>query len=198
MKNGFDPVHPLHKAVFLDRDGTINKEVGYLSRIEDIVIIDRAGEAIRLLNQHGYKVAVVTNQSGVARGLFGEADVCAIHEEIARRLLNEGAVIDRWYYCPHHPVEGRGTSRIECSCRKPLPGMLERARDELNVALAVSFVIGDSIRDMELAWNAGANAVLVLTGYGEETMGRLVKAQMARIAYIAADIFDACKWICSR
>ncbi|MGQ9499066.1 MAG: D-glycero-beta-D-manno-heptose 1,7-bisphosphate 7-phosphatase [Dissulfurimicrobium sp.] len=198
MKNGFDSVKSLHKAVFLDRDGTINKEVGYLSRIEDLVIIDMAGKAIRLLNQHGYKVAVVTNQSGVARGLFGESDVCAIHEEISRRLLTEGAVIDRWYYCPHHPSEGLGTFKIECSCRKPLPGMLERARDELEVELSGSFVIGDSIRDMELAWNAGANAVLVLTGYGEETMGRLTKAQIAGIAYIAADIFDACKWICSR
>jgi D-glycero-D-manno-heptose 1,7-bisphosphate phosphatase len=180
----------------LDRDGTINKEVGYLSRIEDLVIIDRAGEAIRLLNQHGYKVAVVTNQSGVARGLFSEADVCAIHEEISRRLLTEGAVIDRWYYCPHHPAEGLGAFHIECSCRKPLPGMLERARDELKVGLSGSFVIGDSIRDMELAWNAGANAVLVMTGYGEETMGRLTQGQLAKIAHIATDIFDACKWIC--
>ena len=198
MKNGFDPVKPPHKAVFLDRDGTINKEIGYLSRIEDIVLIDKAGAAIRLLNQYGYKVVVVTNQSGVARGLYGEKDVCAVHEEITRRLLNEGAVIDRWYHCPHHPTEGKGVLRLECRCRKPLPGMLEMAKTDLNVALTGSFVIGDSIRDMELAWNAGANAVLVLTGYGEETMGLLTRKQMAGIAHVAVDIFDACKWICSR
>lgn len=196
MKNGFSAMRSANKAVFLDRDGTINKEVGYLSTVEDLVLIERAGSAIRLLNQSGYKVVVVTNQSGVARGLFNEADVCTINKEIARRLLVEGAVIDRWYYCPHHPTEGIGALRLECTCRKPLPGMLQRARDELKVDLSESFVIGDSARDMGLAWNVGARAVLVLTGYGEETRERLTQEQLAKIAYIATDIYDACKWIC--
>ncbi|MGB9712517.1 MAG: D-glycero-beta-D-manno-heptose 1,7-bisphosphate 7-phosphatase [Dissulfurimicrobium sp.] len=184
------------KAVFLDRDGTINIEMGYLGRPEELVLIDTAAEAIAMLNGKGYAVAVITNQSGVARGLFEEKDVKAIHEEIARRLLRSGARVDGWYYCPHHPSEGVGRYNIQCNCRKPLTGMIEAASNDLDVDISESFVVGDSIRDMELAWNSGAKAVLVLTGFGLETLKRLARQDKKNIVYIAADILDASKFIC--
>lgn len=186
----------MRRAVFLDRDGTINEEAGYLGRIEDLRVIEGAGAGVRLLNQSGYSVVVVTNQSGVARGIFDEAMVEKIHLEISRRLAEEGAFIDRWYYCPHHPTQGVGRFRRECVCRKPFTGMLDMAGRDLGVAVSGSFVVGDSVRDIELALNAGARPVLVLTGYGGETLKRLTEGGRASLAHIAPDILEACKWIC--
>ena len=184
------------KAVFLDRDGTINIEVGYLRRMEDLVLIKGADSGIRLLNEHGYRVVVITNQSGVARGLFDESFVRKVHEELARRLSKEKAYVDRWYYCPHHPTEGRDRYRIECNCRKPLPGMIELAARELDIIPEESFVIGDGVRDIELAWRVGAKPILVLTGFGKESRRRLLLEQRNRLPHIAPNLFDACRWIC--
>ncbi len=184
------------KAVFLDRDGTINIEVGYLRRMEDLVLIKGADSGIRLLNEHGYRVVVITNQSGVARGLFDESFVRKVHEELARRLSKEKAYVDRWYYCPHHPTEGRDRYRIECNCRKPLPGMIELAARELDIIPEESFVIGDGVRDIELAWRVGAKPILVLTGVGKESRRRLLLEQRNRLPHIAPNLFDACRWIC--
>jgi len=184
------------RAVFLDRDGTINKEVGYLCRMEDLILIERAGSGIRLLNESGYKVAVITNQSGVARGLFDEIHVREVHEEMARRLSKSGAYVDRWYYCPHHPTEGKGGYKVECGCRKPFPGMIDLAARELGVIPEESFVVGDSLRDLEIAWRVGAKPVLVLTGYGKKTLSRLLPYQKERLPHVASDLFDACTWIC--
>ncbi len=184
------------KAVFLDRDGTINVEVGYLRRMEDLVLIDGAASGICLLNRHGYRVAVITNQSGVGRGLFDESFVREVHRELARRLSEEGAHVDRWYYCPHHPTEGRGRYRIECRCRKPSPGMIELAARELDIIPEESVVVGDSMRDIELAWRVGARSVLVLTGFGKETLSRLSGDQRNRLSHISPNLFYACRWIC--
>nr|HDN01326.1 HAD family hydrolase [Deltaproteobacteria bacterium] len=184
------------RAVFLDRDGTINEEVGYLCRLEDLALIEGAGSAIRLLNDSGYKVIVITNQSGVARGFFDEFFVRKVHEEMASRLSKSNAYVDRWYYCPHHATEGKGKYKIECDCRKPSRGMVDLAIKELDIIPEESFVVGDGIRDLKIARLVGAKPILVLTGYGEKTLSRLSPQQKSELPHIAPDLFDACTWIC--
>ncbi len=184
------------RAVFLDRDGTINEEVNYLRRLEDLNLIPGVPEGIRLLNEYGFKVVVVTNQSGIAREYFDEDFLAKVHREIEEQLESYGARVDAWYYCPHHPAAGRGGYRRECQCRKPATGMVEEAARELGIDLADSFVVGDSAKDIELALNAGAKPVLVLTGYGQDTLSMLPDGKLRRISYVARDLLDACKWIC--
>jgi len=177
-------------AVFLDRDGTINEEVGYLDRLEKLHLFPAAFDAVRMIHEAGIKVVVVTNQSGVARGFFDETFVKALHEHIDKAFKSRGALIDRFYYCPHHPTEGIGRYRVSCGCRKPEPGMLIQASEELDIDLPGSYVVGDTARDMELANRTGARGILVRTGYGKE-----VAPSEIRAAYIAEDILDAAYWI---
>ncbi len=146
-------------AVFLDRDGTICEEVGYLNHITRLQIYPWAAPAIRRLNEAGLPVIVVTNQSGVARGLFPESLVGEVHGALSESLAAAGARIDGYYYCTHVLADG-------CDCRKPLPGLLERAAREHDVDLAQSFVVGDRYGDVVLAHATGGRGVLVLTGYG--------------------------------
>jgi D-glycero-D-manno-heptose 1,7-bisphosphate phosphatase len=190
-------VTTVRRAVFLDRDGTVNREVSYLRRMEDLRLLPGVRSGIRLLNNRGIPVVVVTNQSGIARGYFEEAFVERVHCEIARRLARgDGARVDAWYYCPHHPTAGRGPYTRPCDCRKPAPGLILRACRELGVDAAASVVVGDSLRDLELAWNVGATAVLVETGYGREVMERLTRDQRNGVAHVARDLLRACEWIC--
>ena len=156
-------------AIFLDRDGTINEDIGYVSRPEDLIIYPWAAEAIRLVNESGMKALVITNQSGIARGLYTEQTLHDIHGRLRDQLARDGAQVDGIYYCPHHPRIGDDRYRQFCDCRKPNPGMLLQAAREHSVDLSCSFVIGDKSSDMNLATNAGAKGVLVLTGYGRET-----------------------------
>ena len=156
-------------ALFVDRDGTINEDIGYVSRPEDLIIYPWTAEAIRLVNESGMKAIVITNQSGIARGLYTEETLNHIHGRLREELARDGAQLDGIYYCPHHPRIGGERYRQICDCRKPHPGMLHRAARDLNVDLTRSFVIGDKSSDMNLATNAGAKGVLVLTGYGRET-----------------------------
>jgi D-glycero-D-manno-heptose 1,7-bisphosphate phosphatase len=162
----------MRRAVFLDRDGTINQEREYLHRMEDFSFIPGAPRAIRLLNRAGFLVVVVTNQSGVARGYYGEEDVEALHGFISRALAGLGGRVDSWLYCPHHP-EGRGAYAVSCSCRKPLPGMLLDAAERLGIDLASSFMIGDKLTDVEAGLAAGCRPILVRSGYGAEEESRL-------------------------
>lgn len=155
----------MRKAVFLDRDGTINLEKEYLYRIEDFEFVAGAEDAIRLLNQAGYLVVVVTNQSGVARGYYTEEDVEILHREVSVRLAAKGAHVDAWYYCPHHPA-GKGSYALPCRCRKPLPGMLLAAADRYGICLEESIMIGDKRIDVEAALAAGCRPILVRSGYG--------------------------------
>ena len=153
-------------AVFFDRDGTLIEDVGYLRTPDEVRLIPGAAEAIRMLNDRQILTCVISNQSGVARGLLTEADLESIHARLQGILGAVGAHLDRIYYCPHHPTEGRPPYNIECACRKPRTGMLRRAASEFPIALETSFVIGDKTLDIEAAKAAGTRSILVLTGYG--------------------------------
>lgn len=156
-------------AVFLDRDGTIIRDTHYLNRIEDICLYDFSAEAIKKLNELAIPVIVVTNQSGVARGLFSENDIQQIHEYLNNLLKKQGAYIDAFYYCPHHIQGILPEYSYDCSCRKPKIGMIEKAlRDFPDIDLSNSYVVGDKMVDVNLAHNAGCKAILVRTGHGEE------------------------------
>jgi D-glycero-D-manno-heptose 1,7-bisphosphate phosphatase len=161
-------------AVFLDRDGTINEEVGYLDSLEKLRIIPEAFDAIRLINQSGMKAVVISNQSGVARGYFDEAFVETVHTRIQALLKEHQAWIDRFYYCPHHPTEGIGAYRMACTCRKPEAGLLVRASQEMGIDLAHSYMVGDMPKDIEAAGKAGAKGILVQTGYGMDHLIPLI------------------------
>lgn len=155
-----------HRAVFLDRDGTINQEKEYLHRPEEFEFIPGAPEAIGMLKDAGYLVVVVTNQSGVARGYYAEADVELIHRHMDELLAAHGVSINGYYYCPHHPENGIDGYMADCDCRKPLPGMLLKAASEMDIDLAASWMVGDKLADIEAGMGAGCSTALVLTGYG--------------------------------
>ena len=156
------------KVVFLDRDGTMNVEVNYLYRKEDLKLIDGTAEAVRLLNEAGYKVIVVTNQAGVARGYYTEEDVKILHDYMNEVLGHDGAHVDAFYYCPHHPEHGIGIYKKQCHCRKPETGMFEAAERDLpeGIDKAHSYMIGDKRIDAQAGKNFGVTGVLVGTGYG--------------------------------
>ena len=156
----------MNRAVLLDRDGTLIEEAGYLDRLERLAFFPYSVDAVRLLNQAGFIVVVVTNQSGVARGIVEEAFVQTAHEYIMARLLTGGARVDGFYYCPHHPAAVREEYRRACDCRKPAPGLLHRAAKDLEIDLSRSFVVGDRWHDLDVATAVGAQGVLVRTGYG--------------------------------
>jgi len=145
----------------MDRDGTISEEVGYMYHSGLYRVFSWSAPAIRKINQHGMKAIVITNQSGVGRGYFDEASVEEVHAILRAELAAQNAKLDAIYACIHHPAAG-------CDCRKPNSGMLLKARDEMNIDLTQSFVIGDKFLDVETAHNVGAKGILVLTGYGRE------------------------------
>ena len=173
----------------MDRDGTINEEVGYLSRINQLKIFSSTFAAIRMINESGMKAVVITNQSGVARGFFDEDFVTTVHARISEMLQEKGAFIDRFYYCPHHPTEGNGVYKINCGCRKPEPGMFLKAAEEMDINLSSSYMIGDMPKDMQAARSAGVKGILVRTEYE----GNIISAGTP--VYIAQDILDAVRWI---
>lgn len=162
----------MKRAVFIDRDGTINVEKEYLYLTEDFEFLPGATKAIRLLNQAGFLVVVVTNQSGVARGYYTEEDVLHLHRYIATQLEQEGVRVDGWFYCPHHP-SGRGSYALPCRCRKPQPGMLLDAARRYEIDLDQSIMIGDKLVDVEAGRAAGCRSILVRTGYGADEERRL-------------------------
>ncbi|MFB3854912.1 MAG: D-glycero-alpha-D-manno-heptose-1,7-bisphosphate 7-phosphatase [Vicinamibacterales bacterium] len=166
-------------AVLLDRDGTLIEEVGYLDRIERLKLFPWSIDSVRLLNRAGFKVAVVSNQAGVARGFFDETFVGEVEEYLARRMSQGGARIDGFYYCPHHPDATIERYRKNCECRKPRPGLALAAAAELGLDLGRSFVVGDRWLDVQLGHAAGARSILVRTGYGrtEEERGPGAVAQ---------------------
>ena len=177
------------RAVFLDRDGTLIEEVGYLDRADRVVFFPWTISAVRSLNQAGLAVVMVSNQSGLARGFFTESVVDDVHRRIADLLAAGGACIDAYYYCPHHPDGKVPDLRIVCECRKPARGLVDRAVSEFGVNPERSFVIGDRWVDVGLARAVGARGVLVRTGYGdleERTPPRGLKADVVVDNLIAA------------
>ncbi len=152
-------------AVFLDRDGVINQDTGYVSCIDDFHFIDGAIEALQLLKKKGYSLVVVTNQSGIARGYYSEEQFMQLTEWMDWSLADRDVDLDGIYYCPHHPTAGEAPYRQECNCRKPAPGMLLDAARELDIDLAGSYMVGDKAADMQAARAAGVgHKILVRTG----------------------------------
>jgi D-glycero-D-manno-heptose 1,7-bisphosphate phosphatase len=186
------------RAIFMDRDGTICEEVGYVNHVSRSRLLPGSLEAIRLANAAGYLVVVATNQSGVARGLFDEALVVAVHRALADTVAAGGGRLDALYFCPHHPREGQPPYRAECDCRKPRPGMLERAAREHDIDLTSSWMIGDSLVDLEAGAAAGTGIVHVLTGYGRGLVEHQPHRFRARAAHTADDLLGAVRWILAR
>ena len=151
------------KAIFLDRDGVINKEVNYLSNPDDFELIENTIEALKILKKKLFLIIVITNQAGIAKGYFNEDNLIDIHNKMNYLLKQSNVFLDDIFYCPHHP-DFTGP----CECRKPNPGMIYRARDKYNIDLHNSYMVGDTITDIKTGLNAGCKTVLVLTGYGEE------------------------------
>jgi D-glycero-D-manno-heptose 1,7-bisphosphate phosphatase len=151
------------KAIFIDRDGTLIEEVNFLHRVEDLRFFDYTNEAVKLLKEHGFLVLIATNQSGIARRVYTESDMHAIHEAIQNDLT---AKIDAFYFCPHLPNAG-------CACRKPNLGMIEQALQDFEIDLENSWMVGDKKLDVELGINAKMKTALVLTGYGEKHLTEL-------------------------
>jgi D-glycero-D-manno-heptose 1,7-bisphosphate phosphatase len=181
-------------AVFLDRDGTMIHDVGYLRRIEEVRWFASTVDAIRLLNRAGFLVCVTTNQSGIGRGHYTEEDLREIHARMAADLAASGARIDGWFYCPHHPDAEVEAYRMVCECRKPRPGMIQQAAQAWAIDLPRSFVIGDKLLDVGLATEAGARGILVRTGYGAQ-IERDHAGLVPGADFIAADLMEATSWL---
>jgi D-glycero-D-manno-heptose 1,7-bisphosphate phosphatase len=180
-------------AVFLDRDGTLIEEAGYINRLESLRLFPWSLDAVRLLNRGGFRVIVVTNQAGVARGYFGDAFVRRAHEHLASAIRASGGEVDGFYHCPHHPDAVVAEYRKSCDCRKPAPGMLLEAAREHGLDLARSYAIGDRWHDIQAAQKAGATAVMVRTGYGSTELEK-PRAGLTP-AHVADTLIDATTWI---
>ncbi|MBI1325391.1 D-glycero-beta-D-manno-heptose 1,7-bisphosphate 7-phosphatase [bacterium] len=173
-------------AIFLDRDGTLIEERHYLSEPAQVSIFPGAIEALSQLSQAGYALVIVTNQSGIGRGLFTEDQLAIVHRHLEKSLADGGVSLDGIYHCPHAPDQA-------CECRKPLPGLVRRACDDLGLDPARSWVIGDKPADVALGMNVGARPILVLTGYGESS--RTAPEVAAASAHIAEDLPSATRFI---
>ena len=154
------------RAVFMDRDGTISEEIGYVNHASRYRVFPYSAHAVRLLNESDWLAVLITNQAGVARGYFTEDMIGAVHHVLVKELERGGGHLDKIYYCPHHPSVGEVPYRLDCDCRKPKPGLLHRAAEELDIDLSESWMIGDRYSDIELASNAGTRSAFVLSGYG--------------------------------
>lgn len=182
-------------AVFMDRDGTISEEIGYLKYPSDLKLLPEALDAIRLINKSQLKAVVITNQSGVARGYLSEEMLEEIHLKLKELLQEKGAYLDGIYYCPHHPEIGPPKYRKKCNCRKPSIGMLKLASRELKIDLSHSYIVGDKLTDIEPAHKIGAKGILVLTGYGKEELESINESTNKQPDYIAKDMLEAVNWI---
>lgn len=182
-------------AVFLDRDGTINEQMGYINHLSRFHLLPGVAMAIRKLNEQAVPVFVVTNQSGVARGYFPETLLEEVHAVMRQRLLDEGARLDGVYVCPHHPEAKEERYRQACQCRKPRPGLFLQAASEHDLDLTRSYVVGDRWSDLKAAAACGARGVLVLTGYGRGDYQFIGPKQRVQPSHVAEDLLGAVRWI---
>jgi histidinol-phosphate phosphatase family protein len=177
-----------HRALFIDRDGTINVEKEFISSPDDVELIPYAAAGLFMAAKHGFKLFVISNQSGVARGLMTEDDVVRVNQRLIELLAREGVKLDGIEYCPHYPsLSG------PCDCRKPRRGMIDRVLQQHDIDIARSFVIGDRGLDAELAFNIGAKAVMVMTGYGVLEVNALSPDR--KPDHVASDLLSAVQWI---
>lgn len=182
----------MNRAVFLDRDGVITQEPPYYAhRLSQLKLISKSADAIRLLNENGFVVIIASNQSGIARGYYREEDAILFSQAMKENLAKGGAYIDAIYYCPHHPEAGIDRFRVDCNCRKPKPGMLIRAKEELNIDLKQSYIVGDKLSDIEAGKGAGCKTIMVRTGHGAEEL----KSNQIECDYVADDLYDAVEHI---
>ncbi len=179
-------------GVFLDRDGTLNEDPGYLGETDLLKLYPDTGKALSLLkNKLNFKLIVVSNQSGIARGLISKEKVDAVNSKLNELLLNNNVQIDAFYYCPYHPDY---SSEEECSCRKPSPELVLKAARDFKIDLSKSYFVGDAVSDIECGFNANLKTVLVKTGYGEESFSILQKLNKLP-TFVAKNILDASKFI---
>ncbi len=182
-------------AVFIDRDGTINEQMGYINDISRFIMLPGAAEAVRLLNRHQHLAIVVSNQSGVARGYFPIDLVDQIHEQMVRAFEKKGAYIDGIFYCPHYPQGVMAAYRMDCNCRKPKPGLIEKACTQFDIDLAESYVVGDRYTDIQLARELNLKSILILTGYGKGDLKYVFPRLSFKPDHVAEDLLHAVQWI---
>ena len=182
-------------AVFIDRDGTINEQLGYINHMSRFILLPGVGRAIYLLNRNNYHVVVTSNQSGVAQGYFPVELVHETHELMKRELAKDNAYLDGVYFCPHHPNGVVSGYSKQCTCRKPDTGLIEKAKSDLEIDMEKSFVIGDRWLDIEFACNAGLPGVLVLTGYGKGDLEYVVPSKRTKPVFVAEDLLKAITWL---
>jgi D-glycero-D-manno-heptose 1,7-bisphosphate phosphatase len=185
----------LKPAVFLDRDGTITVEGGYINHEDRLTLLPRTSAAIQLFNQVGIPVVVVTNQAGVARGYFKEEMVNVVHGRMKELLAAQNAYVDAVYYCPHHPSVGEGEYQQRCNCRKPATGMIDQACAEHGLDPNCSYMVGDKASDIDFAKRTGAKGVLVKTGYGRGELQYQPENFTVEPDFIGNDLFDAALYI---
>ena len=190
--------HAGRPAVFMDRDGCLIEEMGYLNHPSRVRILPRTAAAVSRLNAAGIPALMATNQAGIARGYFSEETLAEINAEVVRQLELEGARLDGLYVCTHHPTAGSPPHRQLCACRKPKPGLLHRAAEELGLDLSRSVMVGDKPSDVEAGQAAGAAGVMVLTGYGRGEWEHHRHAWTVKPDHVAEDLLDAVVWALGR
>jgi D-glycero-D-manno-heptose 1,7-bisphosphate phosphatase len=182
-------------AVFIDRDGTINEQRGYINHISRFILLPGVGQAIYLLNKNDYHVVVTSNQSGVAQGYFPVELVHETHELMERELAKDNAYLDGVYFCPHHPNGIVSGYNKQCTCRKPGTGLIEKAKFDLEIDMERSFVIGDRWVDIEFAYKAGLPGILVLSGYGRGDLEYVIPRKKTKPVFVAEGLLRAVTWL---
>ena len=185
---------PKQKAIFLDRDGTINVEKDYVYRIDDFEYLPGAVDSLRILQDEGYLLIIITNQSGIARGYYSKSDFEKLNDWMLEDLRMQGVHIDAVYYCPHHPAAAVEKYRIDCSCRKPKLGLFEQAIKEHNLDLGKSFAIGDKIRDCSICLSTACHGFLIAENEKEEVIEGVKNGEYRNVEY-AADLKEAAERI---
>lgn len=182
-----------NRAIFIDRDGTLNEEVGYITEMSQFRLFGFAAESIKMINDSGWYAVLITNQAGIARGHHSEEFLRRLHAQMELSLLRDGARLDAIYYCPHHPEFGAPPYRQDCNCRKPKPGLIEKAAKDFSLDLNNCYIIGDRMSDIETGHTAGTRSVMVMTGYGREEYPDAIRQRPPDHA--AENLLEAVRWI---